>query len=80
MTIEQFIKFAKDCKSKPELSSLAKANGISLKKNELDEIFNKISSGSELNNEELTNAAGGSSAYGNKEVLTEGLKLPTGLQ
>ena len=42
------------------------------------EIFDKILSGSELNNEELTSAAGGSSAYGNKEVLTEGLKLPTG--
>ena len=70
MTIEQFIKFAKDCKSKPELSSLAKANGISLNKSELDEIFAKISSSNELTDEELTTAAGGISAYGNKDVLT----------
>lgn len=69
MTIEQFMRFAKDCKSKPELSSLAKTNGISLSKKELDEIFNKILSGNELSDEELTSAAGGTLAYGNKQAL-----------
>lgn len=76
MTIEQFVKFAKDCKSKPELSSLAKANGISLSKSELDEIFNKISLGKELADEELSNTAGGGSVYGNKQFVKDSLNLP----
>ena len=59
MTVEQFIKLAKDCKSKVELASLAKANGISLSREELDKIFNKINDGAELNDDALESAAGG---------------------
>ena len=39
MTIKEFLNFAKDCKTKPELASLAKSNGIDLKKDELNKLF-----------------------------------------
>ncbi len=63
MTIESFITLAKGCKTKAELYSLAKSNGINLKGNDLDVLFKKISDGKELNDESLESAAGGST-YG----------------
>lgn len=59
MKIEQFIGFAKGCKTKAELSSLAKSNGINLSKESLDKLFSKITSGDELNDAALEAAAGG---------------------
>ncbi len=63
MKIEQFIEFAKGCKTKAELSSLAKSNGVSLSKESLDKLFTKITSGDELNDAALESAAGGTT-YG----------------
>ena len=59
MTIKEFLNFAKDCKTKPELASLAKSNGIDLKKDELN-------NGIELSFDELESAAGGNT-YGMDE-------------
>ena len=53
MTIKEFLNFAKDCKTKPELASLAKSNGIDLKKDELNKLFQKITDGIELSFDEL---------------------------
>lgn len=66
MTIKEFLSFAKDCKTKPELASLAKSNGIDLTKDELNKLFQKITDGIELNFDELEAAAGGST-YGMNE-------------
>lgn len=66
MTIKEFLNFAKDCKTKPELASLAKSNGIDLTKDELNKLFQKITDGIELNSDELEVAAGGST-YGMNE-------------
>ena len=41
MTIKEFLNFAKDCKTKPELASLAKSNGLNFSKDELDRLFQK---------------------------------------
>lgn len=74
MTIKEFLNFAKDCKTKPELASLAKSNGLDLTKDELDKIFQKITSGAELGNDALEAASGGAAAYENgplKDSLTQ---------
>ena len=66
MTIKEFLNFAKYCKTKQELASLAKSNGIDLTKDELNKLFQKITDGIELNSDELEVAAGGST-YGMNE-------------
>lgn len=63
MTIDEFLKFTKDCKTKAELSSLAKSNGLKLSRDELNKLFQKISDGKELNDDALKSAAGGTT-YG----------------
>lgn len=63
MTIEEFISLAKNCKTKAELSSLAKSNGITLKGDDLNNLFQKIADGEELSDESLESAAGGTT-YG----------------
>ena len=67
MTIKEFLNFAKDCKTKPELASLAKSNGIDLKKDELNKLFQKITDGIELSFDELESAAGGNT-YGCRDL------------
>ena len=66
MTIKEFLTFAKHFKTKPELASLAKSNGIDLKKDELNKLFQKITDGIELSFDELESAAGGNT-YGMDE-------------
>ena len=72
MTIKEFLNFAKNCKTKPELASLAKNNGLNLTKQELDQLFQKISDGQELNFDELDAASGGNT-YGISEQLKQNL-------
>ena len=60
MTISEFVGFAKGCKTKAELSSLAKSNGLKLSKDELNKLFQKVTEGGELNYDALEAAAGGS--------------------
>ena len=72
MTIKEFLNFAKDCKTKPELSSLAKSNRLNLAKEELDRLFKKISDGLELSSDELDAASGGN-VYGMSEQLKQNL-------
>ena len=63
MTISEFVGFAKGCKTKAELSSLAKSNGLTLSKDELNKLFQKVTEGGELNDDALEAAAGGTT-YG----------------
>ncbi len=72
MTIKEFLNFAKDCKTKPELASLAKSNGLNLTKEELDRLFQKISEGKELSSDELDAATGGN-VYGMSDQLKQNL-------
>lgn len=59
MTIKEFISLAKDCKTKAELSSLAKSNGLILKGDDLNKLFQKIVDGEQLSDDALESAAGG---------------------
>lgn len=68
MTIKEFLNFAKDCKTKPELASLAKSNGLNFSKDELDRLFQKILDGIELNSDALEAAAGGSTYAFNEQL------------
>lgn len=63
MTISEFVGFAKGCRTKAELSSLAKSNGLILSKDELNKLFQKVTEGGELNDDALEAAAGGTT-YG----------------
>ena len=63
MTIKEFLVLAQKCKTKPEFISLAKSNGLELRKDELDELFQKVTAdGFELD-EDTLEAAGGGSVY-----------------
>lgn len=74
MTIKEFLNFAKDCKTKPELASLAKSNGIVLTKEELNKLFKKISDGIQLNSELLESASGGSTYTFNDQLKNDLIK------
>ena len=71
MTIKEFLKFAKECKTRPELASLAKSNGLSFSKDELDRLFKKISDGTELSSDALEAAAGGSTYTFNEQLKND---------
>ncbi len=64
MTIREFMGFAKDCKTKAELSSLAKSNGLNLTKEELNKLFQKITSNNDELADEIFDSIVGGTSYG----------------
>lgn len=64
MTIKEFMGFAKDCKTKAELSSLAKSNGLTLTKAELNKLFQKITSNNNELGDEIFDSIIGGTSYG----------------